>query len=79
MPDPIDFTAKTDRELLILVAQRTNDLAGDLADFKEQMAFTNSRLRCVETRTTRLDVIWKVALVLAAGGGAGGGLWRLLS
>ena len=72
MENPIDFTAKTDRELLVLVAQRTNDLV-------EDMTRLGNRLGCTERKVIRLDMIWKVALALAATSSAGGGLWKLLS
>ena len=71
MPNPIDFSAKTDRELLILVAQHTNDLA-------DSVARMNNRLGYAERKLIRVDVIWKVTLALTATGGVGGGLWKLL-
>ena len=77
---PIDFEAKTDRELLLLVAQQTNALTDEsLPRIEKQLSEMNKTLGGHEQRITALEgsnpghetgTNWRRPLSVAAGIGA---------
>lgn len=55
MSEPIEFEAKTDRELLVLVAQKSNESATHLARINDTISDHERRLGVVEGKTKLLS------------------------
>ena len=51
MPQQIEFETKSDRELLVLVAQKTNETVSHLAKINDKLVAHEKRITVLESQT----------------------------